>query len=55
VPDGQTVKAPFAKVRSFDGASHDGPHHFISVGAWDAASLEAELTRQAGRVIGGRA
>jgi len=34
--------------------SHDGLHHFVSVGTWDTAPLEAELTRQAGRLVGGR-
>ena len=33
--------------------SHDGLHHFVSVGAWDAAPLEAELARQADRLVGG--
>src|SRR3712207_7213476 len=33
--------------------SHDALHHFVSVGAWDAAPLEAELTRQADRLVGG--
>jgi SRSO17 transposase len=33
--------------------SHDGLHHFVAAGAWDAAPLEAELARQADRLVGG--
>ena len=33
--------------------SHDGLRHFVSVGAWDAEPLEAELMRQADRLVGG--
>lgn len=33
--------------------SHDGLHHFISAGRWDAAPLEAELLVQADRLVGG--
>ena len=32
---------------------HDGLHHFVSAGAWDAAPLEAELLSQADRLVGG--
>ena len=34
--------------------SHDGLHHFVSAGTWDAAPLEAELLAQADRSVGGR-
>ena len=34
-------------------ASHDGLHHFVSVGVWDAAPLEAELAVWANRPVGG--
>jgi SRSO17 transposase len=34
-------------------ASHDGLHHFVSVGVWDAAPLEAELAVWANRLVGG--
>ena len=33
--------------------SHDGLHHFVSVGVWDAAPLEAELAAWAKRLVGG--
>ena len=33
--------------------SHDGLHHFIFAGAWDAEPLEAELVRRADRLVGG--
>jgi SRSO17 transposase len=33
--------------------SHDGLHHFVSAGRWDAAPLEAELLAQADRLVGG--
>lgn len=33
--------------------SHDGLHHFIAAGRWDAAPLEAELLAQADRLVGG--
>jgi SRSO17 transposase len=33
--------------------SHDGLHHFVAAGAWDAAPLESELARQADRLVGG--
>lgn len=33
--------------------SHDGLHHFVSAGVWDAAPLEAELLAQAERLVGG--
>jgi SRSO17 transposase len=33
--------------------SHDGLHHFISVGAWETEPLEAELMRKADRLAGG--
>lgn len=33
---------------------HDGLHHFVSAGRWDAAPLEAELLAQADRLVGGR-
>jgi SRSO17 transposase len=33
--------------------SHDGLHHFVSAGVWDAGPLEAELLAQAGRLVGG--
>ena len=33
--------------------SHDGLHHFVAAGAWDAAPLEAELARRADRLVGG--
>jgi SRSO17 transposase len=33
--------------------SHDGLHHFVSAGVWDAAPLEAELLAQADRLVGG--
>ncbi len=32
---------------------HDGLHHFVSAGRWDAAPLEAELLAQADRSVGG--
>lgn len=32
---------------------YDRLHHFISDGVWDAASLEAQLARQANRLVGG--
>ncbi len=32
---------------------HDGLHHFVSVGAWDTEPPEAELVRQADRLVGG--
>ena len=31
----------------------DQLHHFIAAGTWDAAPLEAELVRQAERLLGG--
>src|SRR5215213_2238718 len=34
--------------------SHDALHHFIAAGAWDAEPLEAALTREADRLVGGR-
>jgi SRSO17 transposase len=34
--------------------SHDGLHHFVSVGHWSAAPLEAELLTKAGQLVGGR-
>jgi SRSO17 transposase len=33
--------------------SHDGLHHFVSAGAWDAAPLEAALMAEADRLVGG--
>ncbi|HET8647520.1 MAG TPA: IS701 family transposase [Vicinamibacteria bacterium] len=33
--------------------SHDGLHHFVAAGAWDAGPLEAELVRQADWLAGG--
>ena len=33
--------------------SHDGLHHFVSAGRWDAAPLEAELLAQADHLVGG--
>jgi SRSO17 transposase len=33
--------------------SHDRLHHFVSAGIWDAEPLEAELVRQADRLVGG--
>jgi SRSO17 transposase len=33
--------------------SHDGLHHFISAGLWDAAPLEAELLARADAMVGG--
>ena len=33
--------------------SHDGLHHFVSAGIWDAAPLAAELLVQADRLVGG--
>jgi SRSO17 transposase len=33
--------------------SHDGLHHFVSAGRWDAAPLEAELLAQADAMAGG--
>jgi SRSO17 transposase len=33
--------------------SHDGLHHFVSAGRWDATPLEAELLAQADRLVGG--
>ena len=33
--------------------SHDGLHHFVSAGAWDAAPLEAELLARADALVGG--
>ena len=35
-------------------ANHDGLHHFVAAGAWEAGPLEAELLRQADRLVGGR-
>lgn len=32
---------------------HDGLHHFVAVGGWDVGPLEAELMRQADRLVGG--
>ena len=32
---------------------YDRLHHFISDGVWDATALEAELARQADRLVGG--
>jgi SRSO17 transposase len=32
---------------------YDRLHHFISDGVWDAGPLEAELARQANRLLGG--
>ena len=34
-------------------ADYDQLHHFITVGPWDEAPLEAELLAQANRLIGG--
>jgi SRSO17 transposase len=34
-------------------SSHDSLHHFVSVGAWDAAPLETALMREADRLVGG--
>ncbi|MBL6082650.1 IS701 family transposase [Belnapia sp. T18] len=34
-------------------ASHDGLHHFVSTGVWDAAPLEAALMAEADRLVGG--
>ena len=33
--------------------SHDALHHFIAAGTWGASPLEAELARQADRLVGG--
>ena len=33
--------------------SHDGLHHFVSAGRWDAAPLEAERLAQADHLVGG--
>ena len=37
----------------FAPGQYDRLHHFISDGLWDAAPLEAELARQADRIVGG--
>lgn len=34
-------------------ASHDGLHHFVSAGVWDAAPLEVALMAEADRLVGG--
>jgi SRSO17 transposase len=34
--------------------SHDGLHHFIAAGVWDAEPLEMALLREAERLVGGR-
>ena len=33
--------------------SHDGLHHFIAAGVWDAAPLEAVLLHEVDRLVGG--
>ena len=33
--------------------NHDALHHFVAAGGWDAEQLEAELVRQADRLVGG--
>jgi SRSO17 transposase len=33
--------------------SHDGLHHFVSAGRWDAAPLEAEVLAHADAMVGG--
>jgi SRSO17 transposase len=33
---------------------YDQLHHFVSVGVWDAAAVEAELLVQADKLVGGR-
>src|SRR3954463_4354675 len=35
-------------------ADYDQLHHFVAVGPWDEAPLEAELLAQADRLLGGR-
>jgi SRSO17 transposase len=37
----------------FAAGEYDQLHHFIADGVWDAASLEAELLNEAGRLVGG--
>lgn len=32
---------------------HDGLHHFVAAGVWDAAPLEAELLARADHLVGG--
>jgi SRSO17 transposase len=34
-------------------ADYDQLHHFVAVGPWDEAPLEAELLAQANRLVGG--
>ena len=34
-------------------ADYDQRHHFVAVGPWDEAPLEAELLAQANRLVGG--
>lgn len=50
-PDDRKSMQPLAS--RFAAGEYDRLHHFISVGVWDAAPLEAELLAQADRLVAG--